>query len=198
MGFTNKNIEKLRKLGRKIVLPIDEIKSILESKINFSKVENVIDFGAGTLLWSEYFANKVTGGVIARDRIYETYLPKIQSSKIKIQTDLNEVRIKPDLFFASDVLHHISQIDSIQLLQSINAKYIVIKDINANYKFGNFANRMHDLIINHEKIRDIYPNVIEKLLQKKGYSIEIFHIPKLWYPHFLLIGVRDEKRVQKR
>ena len=62
MGFANKNIEKLRKLGRKIVLPIDEIKSILESKINFSKVENVIDFGAGTLLWSEYFANKVMGG----------------------------------------------------------------------------------------------------------------------------------------
>ena len=62
MGFANKNIEKLRKIGRKIVLPIDEIKSILESKINFSNIENIIDFGSGTLLWSEYFANKAMGG----------------------------------------------------------------------------------------------------------------------------------------
>lgn len=62
MGFANKNIEKLRKIGRKMVLPIDRIQAILESKIDFSNIENVIDFGAGTLLWSEYFANKVMGG----------------------------------------------------------------------------------------------------------------------------------------
>ena len=59
MGFANKHLDKLRKIGRKFVLPSDEIKGILESKINFDELENIVDFGAGTLFWSEYFAEKL-------------------------------------------------------------------------------------------------------------------------------------------
>ena len=95
-------------------------------------------------------------------------------------------------------MHHISEKDSISILSKLDSKYIAIKDINANYKFGNFANRAHDLIINHERVRDIYPLSLEKILRNRGYEVEIFDVRKLWYPHFLLIGVRDEKRVQKR
>ena len=95
-------------------------------------------------------------------------------------------------------MHHISEEDSLSLLSKLDSKYIAIKDINANYKFGNFANRAHDLIINHERVRNIYPLSLEKILRNRGYEVEIFDVRKLWYPHFLLIGVRDEKRVQKR
>ena len=58
-GFSNKYLEKLRKIGRKIVLPSDEIKGIVESRINFEHVKSVCDFGAGSLFWSEYFAEKL-------------------------------------------------------------------------------------------------------------------------------------------
>ena len=136
---------------------------------------------------------KQWGGVVAIDSIYKTHIPKIQNQKITIHTNLNEVKIKAQLFFASDVMHHISEEEELELLSKLDSKYIVIKDINANYRFGNFANRMHDLIINHEKVRDIYPKNLEKILRNKGYELEIFHIRKLWYPHFLLIGVRDER-----
>ena len=62
MGFDNKYLEKIRKIGRKVVLPSDEIKGILETHINFSDIKSVLDFGAGSLFWSEYFANKIGGG----------------------------------------------------------------------------------------------------------------------------------------
>lgn len=58
MGFANKYLSSLRKMGRKVVLPSENIKAILESAIDFSKVKNIVDFGAGTLYWSEYFASK--------------------------------------------------------------------------------------------------------------------------------------------
>lgn len=59
MGFANKHLDKIRKIGRKYVLPSDEIKSILESRIDFSKLGTIVDFGAGTLFWSEYFPDKL-------------------------------------------------------------------------------------------------------------------------------------------
>ena len=59
MGFANKHLDKLRKIGRKIVLPSDEIKGILESHINFNAIKTIVDFGAGTLFWSGYFAEKL-------------------------------------------------------------------------------------------------------------------------------------------
>ena len=65
MGFSNKYLEKVRKIGRKVVLPSDEIKHILESRIDFKCVESVCDFGAGSLFWSEYFAEKLSVARIA-------------------------------------------------------------------------------------------------------------------------------------
>lgn len=59
MGFANKYLASLRKIGRKVILSSDKIIEILESHIDFSSVKNIIDFGAGTLYWSEYFASKL-------------------------------------------------------------------------------------------------------------------------------------------
>ena len=59
MGFANRHLEKLRKIGRKCVLPVDEIKGILEARLDFATIKSVADFGAGTLFWSEWFADKL-------------------------------------------------------------------------------------------------------------------------------------------
>ncbi|MGX3010751.1 hypothetical protein ACWIUD_04185 [Helicobacter sp. 23-1044] len=61
MGFANKYLDRFRKIGRKFILPSDEIKGILEAHIDFSTIKSVCDFGAGTLFWSEYFAEKLGG-----------------------------------------------------------------------------------------------------------------------------------------
>lgn len=80
MGFDNKYLERIRKIGRKVVLPSDEIKGILESHINFSDIKSVLDFGAGSLFWSEYFARKISmggGGILSIK-----YLRLIQSMRL--------------------------------------------------------------------------------------------------------------------
>ena len=68
---------------------------------------------------------------------------------------------------------------------------VIIKDIGATHKFGNFCNRIHDRIINGEKINNVYPDTIEDWLKTSGYSISRKFIPKLWYPHFIIVGVRN-------
>jgi len=55
-----KNITNfLRKRFRRIVLPSEEIKIEIDKQIDFRGLDSIVDFGAGSLFWSEYFANKV-------------------------------------------------------------------------------------------------------------------------------------------
>lgn len=69
--------------------------------------------------------------------------------------------------------------------------YVIIKDIDCNHKFGNFMNRMHDRIINHERIMDVDPMKLIELLEKRGFEVKKIYLPKLWYPHFLLIAKKS-------
>jgi hypothetical protein len=48
---------------------------------------------------------------------------------------------------------------------------------------------MHDRIINGEKIHDVYPQKIIEWLHTSGYATKFWKLPKLWYPHFLIIAV---------
>ena len=84
MGFDNKYLEKIRKIGRKVVLPSDEIKGILETHINFSDIKSVLDFGAGSLFWSEYFANKIGGGGIKYLRLIQYMQPIALNANLTI------------------------------------------------------------------------------------------------------------------
>ena len=99
---------------------------------------------------------------------------------------------EPDMFFASDVLHHLNLKAWQNILYNLTSKtrYVVIKDIDATNRFGNFANAMHDLLINGERVRSIYPYDLARDLEELGYHTQYFYIPKLWYPHFLLIAKR--------
>ncbi|STQ83776.1 hypothetical protein [Helicobacter fennelliae] len=135
--------------------------------------------------------------VIAIDSIYQNspqnLLPKTSFSNIIFASDIFQILESKmcDMFFASDVLHHLG-LDFyhalFNALTQAQTQWIVIKDIDANYTFGNFANTMHDLLINGERVRKIYPQQIQTLLESKGYKTWKFFLPKLWYPHFLLLA----------
>ena len=58
MGFSNSYVERLRKKARGVILPTQEICAILESSFDLSAPHTIADFGAGTLYFSEYFAEK--------------------------------------------------------------------------------------------------------------------------------------------
>lgn len=116
--------------------------------------------------------------------------PKTNCQNIAFGVDLGEVLGKEiDFVFMSDVLHHLPNHGKILAnicTQSI--KYIVIKDIDANYKFGDFMNKAHDFLINKERVCSIFPQNLAQILRNSGYEIKYFYLPKLWYPHFLIIA----------
>lgn len=59
MSFANTYTQRLRKIARSYVLPAQEICDILDSRLDFSSLQMIADFGAGTLFFSEYFANRL-------------------------------------------------------------------------------------------------------------------------------------------
>lgn len=132
--------------------------------------------------------------IFAIDQIYSKMMPKTNCQNICFGVDLYEVlQYKIDFIFMSDVLHHL--LNHSAILTNIctqNIKYIAIKDIDANYKFGDFMNKTHDFLINSEKVCSIFPQNLAQILRNRGYEIKYFYLPKLWYPHFLIIAHAKE------
>lgn len=95
-----------------------------------------------------------------------------------------------------DAVHHFTPEFRKQVFDSIKDKkfrYVMIKDIDCRKKFGNMMNRMHDLIINRELVGDVNPEELGSFLKKNGYQLSCHFLPRLWYPHFLLLAERNEK-----
>ena len=193
MSFKNFN-GIVRKIGRKAVLPDRQIKAALEKVFERESLDVCVDFGAGTLFWSEWLQKKCAK-TWAVDIIFDT---NKTVNGVKCTNDLNNVEnLETDsaggMFFMSDVLHHLNKEYEDELLSHITQepyafKYIVIKDINCHKRFGNMMNRLHDKIINGETIRDIDPDKLLLFLKGKGYECEFYNMRKLWYPHFLIVA----------
>lgn len=182
--------------GRKVVLPVDAMKAAIAQAVAKRKITQIVDFGAGTLFWSEYFADELELKVFAADISYSAELPKNENPRISLHADINEAIVQADkserkAIFICDVIHHLSPEFWKEILPQIAAKFelIIIKDIDSTKKFGNFCSKMHDRIINSSNFENVYPKDIEKSLTKLGFDLEISHLPKLCYPHFMLIGV---------
>lgn len=65
MSFDDSYVERLRKKARGVILPTQEICTILESSFDLSTPRTIADFGAGTLYFSEYFATMMTSSDIS-------------------------------------------------------------------------------------------------------------------------------------
>ena len=131
------------------------------------------------------------GKVFAIDSIYATFTPHTRCENIAFEADFFALleRQSVDLVFMSDVLHHLSSEFRTKLLQATaSVPFVVIKDIDARHKFGNFMNATHDLLINGERVQSVYPQHLREFFTQNGYKSEYFYLPKLWYPHFLLVA----------
>ncbi len=191
MSFQN-NFGKLREIGRMLVLPTNEIKNLLKRNV-FDKysINKVIDFGAGTLYWSNWFS-KIIGkqNVYAIDVIFQKTPP---DTDIKCFSCIDDVEIKQEktLFYICDVIHHLPNDvwNDVKNKAFEKCDIVVIKDIDCRYKFKNFMNKMHDRIINGEKIHNVNPDNLIKDFKTSGFIyIYIYNIHKLWYSHFVIIA----------
>jgi hypothetical protein len=96
------------------------------------------------------------------------------------------------LVWACDVLHHLPPAETKGFLEKIADKtnIIIIKDIDANHTFGNIMNKLHDRIINGEKVFDICPLDLRRALEACGFETAYYYLPKIWYPHFMVTALR--------
>lgn len=183
----------LRKFFRNIVLPVKKIKKIMMDVLVEIKMDSILDFGSGTFFWTDWFVKEFNCRIYAVDKYYGGGVTL--KNNVKCYSELGECLIDCQTFsvvFACDVLHHLKPIDCETFFKEIinKTKVIIIKDIDKNHQFGNFMNRMHDKIINKENIYNIDPNIIENNLISNGYKTHYYYIPKLWYPHFIIIGIK--------
>jgi len=181
--------------GRKLVLPVDEMKS--EIKHAMYDVRNIVDFGSGTLFWSKYLAEKFNANILAADISYTLHMPHNDNSQITLYSDINEILsvISPyekNGIFICDVIHHLAPDFWEELLPRISELFdvIIIKDIDSKYKFGNFCSRLHDRLINFTNFENVYPVKIESYLSNAGFQVKITKMHKLWYPHFMLVATK--------
>jgi hypothetical protein len=176
-------------------LPVEKIKIIFRSIASKAQFTSILDFGSGTLFWADWFINEFNCTVYAVDNYYQKIKPQKQNTKcysslIECFNDCNDF----SLVWACDVLHHLTPLEYNKFFDTIvnKTKVIIIKDIDSRHLFGNYMNKMHDKIINREKIYNIDPDIIKKHLEKFNYKIQYYYIPKLWYPHFLILGIKNE------
>jgi hypothetical protein len=201
-------IDTLKYHGRGVVLPVDELKEITRRLLTKRGVTQIVDFGAGTLFWSEFFADELGLRVSAVDKRYEKSPPDNPRELISIHTDILEVldelldenreigenseKRERRAIFICDVIHHLPP----KLWRMVFAQIVllfdvvIIKDIDCNRAIGNFCNKMHDRVINGEKINDVDPVLIAGALKKAGFAVKSAELPKLWYPHFVTAGVK--------
>jgi SAM-dependent methyltransferase len=183
----------LRKFFRNIVLPVEKIKKICREIFLSNEIISILDFGAGTFFWTDWFVQEFGYQIYAVDVYYENLAIKKQNVKCYSDFDkcLDDCRYF-SVVFACDVFHHLPEMNREQFIKKVinKTKIIIIKDIDANHAFGNFMNKMHDKIINKERIYDIDPNEIKNIFESFGYKMQYYYIPKLWYSHFMLIGTK--------
>ena len=194
MAF-NDSLASMRKIGRNAVLPVDRIKAICREALANKNIKTVLDFGSGTLFWTNWFVQEFKAKVYAVDTYYNNAtMPKNDNITYysNLSTCLSENK-EISFVWACDVLHHLSPSDMDNFLKEIcdKADIVIIKDIDATHSFGNFMNKMHDKIINGETIYDICPDGIKNLLKANGFKSSYYFVPKMWYPHFVLVGVRE-------
>ena len=185
--------EQLRYYGRKLVLPADEIKKICLAAIDKNTVDSIVDFGAGTLFWSRWLEETYHCPVYAVDLSYPK--DRAPEGNMHFFNDIDDCLARRERFsmvWMSDVLHHLDPAfwERVKTVIYQKADIVVLKDINAEKRFGNFANRMHDKIINHETVHDVFPAPLKQDMEAAGYHVRQFVLPKLWYPHFMLLAQR--------
>lgn len=191
------NLGGIRTWGRKLVLPAEEIKKLLKKELfDQYRVDKVIDFGAGTLYWSRWFQE-----IAGEKNIYpvDVIFKETEQDALPLFSRIQDIPGRQEingsiLFFTCDVLHPLTEKEWEDIEQIVyrDCDFVVIKDINCHFKFKNWMNRMHDRVINGEKIRDIDPKALITELQKHGYQCYYRDIHKLWYPHFIIIAARKK------
>ena len=187
-------INYLRRIGRDILSPHEIVMELIGNFIEQNSIDlslPILDFGSGTLIYSEMLCKKFKTDVYAYDISYGKKLPKTDFQNIKIFSNYeNVMQNKYSFVFTCDVLHHVNKNELIQVMNKFTeiSSCIIIKDVDCNDKLGYLQSKIHDFIISHQIINDIYADKMEKFFIDKNYITQMHNIKKYGYPNFLLLA----------
>ena len=186
----------LRKIGREILSPHKLVIDIIDDFIKKNNIDlslPILDFGSGTLIYSEILCQRFNATVYAYDISYRKKQPKTDFENIKICTDYESVMSnKYSFVFTCDVLHHVNKNELIGVMNKFTeiSSCVIIKDVDCNDKLGYLQSKIHDFIFSHQIINDIYADKMEKFFIDKDYKTQVHNIKKYGYPNFLLLANR--------
>ena len=204
---------------QKIQQTIHEVLENISTEMDAGDYLNIIDLGSGTLFWTEQIIRNAPTKcrIFAVDLIYnenfniDTVISKsaflkksddkkliCENGEVYLYQSIDDVILdcdKIDCTFICDTIHHLNPViwESMFNVLANKSKSIIIKDMDARRQFRNTLNRLHDRIINGEKIINVYPDKLSRELMKKDYIVsKIKPVYKLWYPHFIISAIKNE------
>lgn len=191
-------LKRLRYLGRGVVLPVDRIRSEIKKAASGAELKApILDFGAGSLFWTDWFLETFPARVMSVDPLFAKSAPFDRGARVKTYSGLDACLRENGRYsfvWVCDVLHHIR--DYSQILKSLSAAtdLIIIKDIAAENAWGNLQNRIHDLVFSRELVGSVSYEKLSRELRRLGFEeIEVVQLPRLGYSHFLLAAKRAGK-----
>jgi len=94
-----------------------------------------------------------------------------------------------------DVLHHVVPTEQRQFigsLKKLNAKRVIIKDIDPKAKVKSFFNTLHDLVLSGQKPFYCEKEKVADWLAEDGFEVSrIFRCDRMWYSHYAIIAEKD-------
>lgn len=191
-------LRELRYYARGVVLPVERIRSeIIKATAQAEIKDPILDFGAGSLFWTDWFLETFPARVCSIDPLFAKSAPPGRGGRVRTYAGLDaclKENRRYSFIWACDVLHHIR--DYSQILKSLSAAsdLIIIKDIAAESAWGNLQNRIHDLVFSRELVSSVSYKKLSEELRCLGFGeIEVVQLPRLGYSHFLLAAKRAGK-----
>lgn len=191
-------LRDLRYYARGVVLPVEKIRNeIIKATATVELKDPILDFGAGSLFWTDWFLETFPARVCSVDPLFAKSAPFGRGERVRtyagLDACLRENR-RYSFIWACDVFHHIS--DYSRILKSLAgaSDFIIIKDIAAESAWGNLQNRIHDLVFSRELVSSVSYKKLSEELRSLGFGeIEVVQLPRLGYSHFLLVAKRVGK-----
>jgi methylase of polypeptide subunit release factors len=195
-----KDVTHIKLLYRSFIFPWKE----LLAKIPSDKTICDIGFGHGyflLLIMKMYPRTRHQGLEVSKKLITDTQALFKDTLFSPLLTLYDGIRFpktmqKADIFVVNDVYHHIPSALRKSFIDNLSAyipenKILIFKDIDASDLFCSLFNKLHDLVVNGEFVKEISLKEATLILTANGFQVEsVQKVRKFVYSHFIITATK--------
>jgi len=210
----NQSSDKLIKLGREVsrtlgfkqrflmtyrprICPFDVLMDFVPDD------SSILDIGCGNGLWLFLLSrlDRIASGIgIEVDREKIAIAESIKDERdnlefIALKQDDDWPKGEFDCVTLIDVLHHVAPAEQrvfIDKLKKMNAKCVIIKDIDPKAKIKSFFNTLHDLVLSGQKTFYCEKEKVAQWLTEDGFKVSrTFRCDRMWYSHYVVVAEKS-------